>query len=260
MAFINKSKTYEKFTTLPNSIFDNKNLSLKATGLLAYALSKPPGWRIKTKDVIGHFKDGRDAVYSGIKELIEEGYMLKVQGQKNKGGFTEVIYFVYDTPLTEKQRRITLTEITETGALTENPPLSNTNIDIYTNTSNTNTHVAKPSASASGSDKKQFSYKDFIELFNEEVGSAHRGDTKSKGSFKARKKEGYIREDFKKAIKSATGNKHLMGENDSGRRYLTPEYITRSDKLDFWLSQSVMKKKGGFNVLNKLNSKDNESK
>jgi len=98
MALINKAKYYKDFTVLPNAIFEDKEMSLKATGLLNYALSKPEDWKIKTQDIINRFSDGRDSVYSAIKELEKLGYMTKVQDQENNGKFTEVVYEVYDTP------------------------------------------------------------------------------------------------------------------------------------------------------------------
>jgi len=120
MAYINKSKTYESFTILPNRIFSDVKLSLKATGILAYLLSKPMDWVVKAKDVENRFTDGRDSVYTGIRELEKAGYIKKVQGQENKGKFTEVVYYVYDKPLTGKP----LTA----KPYTENPQHSNTDI------------------------------------------------------------------------------------------------------------------------------------
>jgi uncharacterized phage protein (TIGR02220 family) len=234
MILIHKTKHEKNFTMVPNTIFEDKNLSLKATGILIYAISKPLDWRLRVSDIINHFTEGRDAVYSGIKELEEQGYLVKVREQdKSSGKFTEVVYHVYDSPRKGKKITRPLTENQEVEPLTENPTYSNT--DIYNNNNNiSNTNNAKPSASA-------FSYEEFLELFNQRVGSQHRGDTKSKGSFKARIKEGYTRDDFELAITNAKKDRYLMGENDSNRRYLTPEYITRSEKLDFWINS---KKKG----------------
>jgi uncharacterized phage protein (TIGR02220 family) len=89
-------------------------------------------------------------------------------------------------------------------------------------------------------------YMSFIEKFNEIVGSEHRGDSKSKAQFNARIKEGKSLEDFIKAVTNASKDKYLMGENNSGRRFLTPEYITRADTLDNWLSQKPKDKWAGY--------------
>jgi uncharacterized phage protein (TIGR02220 family) len=234
MILIHKQSPEKDFTMVPNSIFEDKNLSLKATAILIYAISKPLDWKLQVKDIANRFTDQKASIYSGLKELEEQRYIVKVQEQnKSSGVFKEVVYHVYDSPRDLKLDTSPLTENRDAAPLTENRNYSNT--DIYNNNNNiSNTNNAKPSASA-------FSYEEFLELFNQRVGSQHRGDTKSKGSFKARIKEGYTRDDFELAITNAKKDRYLMGENDSNRRYLTPEYITRSDKLDFWINS---KKKG----------------
>lgn len=79
-------------------------------------------------------------------------------------------------------------------------------------------------------------YDKFMNGFNKIVGSKHRGDPKSRASLKARMKEGWTGENILKAVYAASQSKHLMGANDSNRRYLTPEYILRADKLDQWFA------------------------
>lgn len=76
----------------------------------------------------------------------------------------------------------------------------------------------------------------FVNLFNEVLGTHYKGDSKTERQFNQRMKDGYTLEDFRKAIENASADKFLMGDNDKGRRYLTPEYITRSDKLEQWLN------------------------
>lgn len=79
-------------------------------------------------------------------------------------------------------------------------------------------------------------YDKFLAGFNKIVGSKHRGDPKSKTSLRARLKEGWTGENILKAVYAASKSPHLMGANDSNRRYLTPEYILRADKLDQWFA------------------------
>lgn len=92
------------------------------------------------------------------------------------------------------------------------------------------------------------SYTSFIENFNSIVGSSYRGDTKSQSAFLARLKSGYTLEDILKAVSNAKCDSYLMGDNPTKRRYLTPEYITRSDKLDQWLNNK--KRETEVNILN----------
>ena len=87
-------------------------------------------------------------------------------------------------------------------------------------------------------------YASFIKEFNSIVGTSYKGDSKSKVSLTTRLKDGYSLEEILSAVRNAKGDDYLMGKNPSKRRYLTPEYITRSDKLDQWLNS----KKGGVKV------------
>ena len=87
--------------------------------------------------------------------------------------------------------------------------------------------------------KGVYSYEKFLKDFNETVGSEHRGDTKTRGMLRARLADGFSEKDIQTAIQNAKADDYLMGDNESGKRYLTPEYILRSNKLDEWLSVST---------------------
>lgn len=51
------------------------NLSFKARGILAYLLSRPPGWYASPDAVSDSGPDGLRAVKSGLKELEDAGYL-----------------------------------------------------------------------------------------------------------------------------------------------------------------------------------------
>ena len=72
-----------------------------------------------------------------------------------------------------------------------------------------------------------YSYKDFIKDFNKILGRSFRGESKSERQFGARIKEGFQPEEFKAAIANA---KQTL-ENTAFYHNLTPELITRADKL-----------------------------
>jgi hypothetical protein len=67
----------QNFTVIDNQAIHDADLSLKATGLLCYLLSLPPDWDISGRALANMKKDGRDAVYSGLKELEESGYVRR---------------------------------------------------------------------------------------------------------------------------------------------------------------------------------------
>lgn len=80
---------------------------------------------------------------------------------------------------------------------------------------------------------RMYGYSDFISDFNQICGREFLGDKKSKGLFHARIKEGFQKENFCRAIRSAFADPFHA---EKGFRYLTPEYITRSDQLQKWMN------------------------
>jgi uncharacterized phage protein (TIGR02220 family) len=76
---------------------------------------------------------------------------------------------------------------------------------------------------------------DFLKLFNETASRQFKVlDEKTKRQIKARIKEGFTVADFETAIKNCSTDKYHI-ENP---QYLTPEFITRSDKLQKFLNST----------------------
>ena len=63
------------FTIMSNHHFKNKNLSLKAKGLLSLMLSLPEDWDYTTRGLASICKDGVDSISTALKELEAEGYL-----------------------------------------------------------------------------------------------------------------------------------------------------------------------------------------
>lgn len=81
-----------------NKIFlSNDNMSYKAKGILAYLLSKPDNWQVKTFDLIKNSKDGEKSVYSGLKELKDHGYLKRYPVYVN-GKISHWESVVYEVP------------------------------------------------------------------------------------------------------------------------------------------------------------------
>lgn len=70
----------------------------------------------------------------------------------------------------------------------------------------------------------------FVDYFNELTGRSFRAtDKKARRQFDYLRKEGYKREDFAKVILNAYADRY---HKESNYKYLTPEFLTRSDKFD----------------------------
>ena len=62
-------KKRNNFVMMDKGFLNDDRLSFKAKGILAYLLFKPDNWKVIIKDLINHAKDGKKAVYNGLREL-----------------------------------------------------------------------------------------------------------------------------------------------------------------------------------------------
>lgn len=85
------------YTVMSNYHFQDKNLSLKAKGLLALMLSLPKDWDYSINGLVTLSKDGRDSVKSGLSELKQAQY-LKINKYKDELGQFRYKYSVYYLP------------------------------------------------------------------------------------------------------------------------------------------------------------------
>ncbi|MEK6993467.1 helix-turn-helix domain-containing protein [Paenibacillus sp. FSL K6-1566] len=93
------SKRESGYAIIDPFFLSDERLSWKAKGLLAYLLSKPSNWRVFTSDLVKRSKDGRDAVYSAIKELESCGYVERRQTRDESNRITGMETVVYERPI-----------------------------------------------------------------------------------------------------------------------------------------------------------------
>jgi hypothetical protein len=116
-------KKSSNFTTINNEFIFNKDMSLKAKGLLCHLLALPETWDLYVEEVEKWHKDGKKAIYSAFKELSELGYMERLQ-KRERGLFKGYEYIVHEVPFTQKR------ETDKRDA--EKAPLLNTDIKLNT--------------------------------------------------------------------------------------------------------------------------------
>ena len=109
---------------------NNQELSWKAKGMLAYLMSKPTNWEIRTADLIKKATDGEDAVRAGLNELETAGYIVRKR-ENDAQGHIQWVCIVYETPAPEaerthpKERRKTKVQ----SPYTENPTMDYPNME-----------------------------------------------------------------------------------------------------------------------------------
>lgn len=92
------------FLILSNSVVQNKELSWKEKGLLAYLLSLGENWSIKQEYLYNYTDfDGKESTQNAIKKLQQKGYLKieKVRDVKT-GRFEGFEYHVYQEPQAEE--------------------------------------------------------------------------------------------------------------------------------------------------------------
>ncbi len=77
---------------------NNEYLSWKAKGILLYLLSKPDDWQVYEEEIVKHSRDGLDAVKTGIKELINKGYIKRSRQRDENGRLRAYEYLVFEHP------------------------------------------------------------------------------------------------------------------------------------------------------------------
>lgn len=116
------------FTAMSNYHFQDKEISLKAKGLLGLMLSLPSNWDYSISGLVAIVKENKAAVQSALKELEEHKYLKRTRVQDETGRF-DYVYDIYEKPydkLPWTENRCTDIQCTE-NRCTENQPQINTN-------------------------------------------------------------------------------------------------------------------------------------
>lgn len=97
MAVFRVERTQD-YITMSNRHFKNKNLSLKAKGLLSLMLSLPEDWDYTLKGLAYINKEGVDAIRTAVRELEKEGYIKRRQTRDKSGKLSVTEYTIYEIP------------------------------------------------------------------------------------------------------------------------------------------------------------------
>ena len=92
---VNKDRSY---TVMANFHLRDKNLSLKAVGLLSKMLSFNDGWKFSTRGLSAICKEGPDAIHSALRELEKHGYLVRHRTRDDKGRMSCMVFEIYEKP------------------------------------------------------------------------------------------------------------------------------------------------------------------
>lgn len=137
MAIFRVEKT-NNYTVMSNYHFKEKDMSLKAKGLLSLMLSLPEQWDYSIIGLVKICKENETSIKSALEELKEFGYLevIKYFPNQTESGRIEYEYIVYEQPKHNEKQEGEKQEVENLGV--ENPTQLNTNI-LNTNNKKENT-------------------------------------------------------------------------------------------------------------------------
>ncbi len=98
-----RTEKTKDFTVMSNYHFRDKNISLKARGLLSTMLSLPDDWNFSIEGLAGLCKEGVDSVRSTLNELIKFGYVEKTERIRDeKGRLRGIDYIIHEQSVSQE--------------------------------------------------------------------------------------------------------------------------------------------------------------
>ena len=93
-----KKNPNNPFVMMDKRPLENKEMSWKAKGILAYLLSRPDDWQVRRADLLRRATDGDTALRSGLEELKQAGHLKNELVRNDQGEITDHILVVYEIP------------------------------------------------------------------------------------------------------------------------------------------------------------------
>lgn len=252
---VNKTKDY---TIMSNYHLKEKNMSLKAKGLLSVMLSLPEDWDYSIAGLVAISLENETSIKSALSELKKFRYLevIKLMPNESETGRIDYIYNIYEKPKQEAEKQevekqevenlpLEFLDVENQGQLNTNNKILNNkynNINIInTKRQNIDNNIkenikeieAYHSAKAEQCD---IPYEDIINYLNFKAGTNYRSNTnKTRNLIKARFNEGFTAKEFKIVI----DKKCLEWLNNKDmNKYLRPETLFGT-KFEGYLNQKI---------------------
>jgi uncharacterized phage protein (TIGR02220 family) len=215
------------YVVMNRTALNDKRLSWKAKGIMAYMLSMPDDWVFYITELTKHSTDGEKAFRSGLKELKENGYVKRNavrEGNKIVG---------WETIVTEIPQTLD-NSLLACFVHVENEQVQNVHVqkDVLLSTE------SKLNTDELNTDIKYIPFSEIVAYLNQKTNSSYKTTSKkTKDLIRARCNEGFTFEDFKTVIDKKT-QEWLHDQNMS--RYLRPETLFGT-KFESYLNQKGAK-------------------
>ena len=91
------------YTTISNYHLRDKNLSLKAKGLLTLILALPEDWNFTIRGLSAICKEGAESIGTALKELEKGGYLVRKRVRGADGRMSDTEYNFYEEPVRQME-------------------------------------------------------------------------------------------------------------------------------------------------------------
>ena len=118
------------YTVMSNHHLRNKELSLKAKGLLSQMLSLPEDWDYTLSGLSYINRESIDAIRTAVWELEKAGYITRRQGRDEKGKMAAIEYTIYEQPQLENPILENPTQLNKDISRTDLSKKEKSNTDI----------------------------------------------------------------------------------------------------------------------------------
>lgn len=222
----------KNFTIVSNNIVRDQNLTWKARGIFVYLYSQSDEWDFYETEVAKHSTDGRDSLRSGLKELEDNGYLVRKRNRNEKGQLVNSEWIIYDNPVLKKTM---LENPMYDNSMLDNDTLRNTNLKNNNNKNNNSKNILSVSE-----ETDHIPYKDIVSYLNEKANTKYRSSSsKTKRIIHARYNDGFTLDDFKRVI-DIKCSQWLKDKNMC--KYLRPETLFGS-KFESYLNENQISNK-----------------
>lgn len=101
----NSIKKHRKnyFVMVDRKLVRDNRLSAKAKGIMMYLLDQDEGWQFYESEITEHFADGPKAIATGLKELEECGYLIRIWLRNSDGRIRGRDWNVYEEALSPNE-------------------------------------------------------------------------------------------------------------------------------------------------------------
>ena len=117
------------YTVMSNHHLRNKELTLKAKGLLSQMLSLPEDWDYTLAGLSHINREKIDAIREAVKELEKAGYIVRSRERDEKGRLRGADYIIYEQPQLPEEQPPTLDYPTLENPTLDNPTLDNPTLE-----------------------------------------------------------------------------------------------------------------------------------